>query len=72
MDTVCPTIAELPDELRHYLPLPQWAACHRALRTRPVGAAAGYETLLANIEVIGLVAQAEMAIASTPTKPCTS
>lgn len=69
MDTVCPTLAELPDDLRHDLPLPQWAALHRTLRAGPDNASHAYSSILADLETEGLLRQALLSDLPTESRP---
>lgn len=59
-DEVCPTVHELPDELRRFLPLAAWAAHHRlvcGVFNEP------YVATLGDLEVAGLLHQAGFSVA---------
>lgn len=60
IDGPCPTTVEFDDRERQGLPLITWAAVHRQLRAGC--GAVPYEACLAEIEVEGLLRQAEAVI----------
>lgn len=62
IDGPCPTVAEIPDEMRHRLPLITWCAVHRTLRAGSI--TAHYDLELARIETEGLVEQSLRALRS--------